>query len=152
MRNGSAKRVVPGVWFLGSIVTMVALHFSLPGLHLIPVPYRYGGVALILSGLGAGVWACGLFRRAGTTIAPSKTPAVPVLHGPFRFSRHPMYLGMMVALSGVAILLGTLTPCVILLAFFMLSARRFALAEEKLMEERFGEAYRQYKNRVRRWL
>jgi len=63
-----------------------------------------------------------------------------------------MYLGMTIALSGVAILLGSLTPCVIVPTFFMLSARRFALAEEKLMEETFGEAYRQYRKKVRRWL
>ncbi|MHC4481525.1 MAG: methyltransferase family protein [Planctomycetota bacterium] len=153
MRSNNGKRVVPGAWFLASIVTMVALDFAVPGVQVIPLPYRYdGGIALILAGLGAAVWAYCLFRRAGTTVEPSKRPAVPVLRGPFRVSRHPMYLGMTVALSGVAVLLGSLSPWVIVPAFFLLVARRFALAEEKVMEEIFGEGYCRYKRRVRRWL
>ena len=151
MRNKASKRIPPGAWFLASAVAMVILNSVLRGVQLIPVPYRYGGIVFVLVGLAIGLWALSFFEKIGTTLRPSKAPSVLVVRGPFRFSRHPMYLGLTFALCGFALLLGSLTPWAIVLAFFVLVARRSALAEEELAEKIFGDGYRRYKRRVRRW-
>lgn len=152
MRNKGAERVVPGVWFLGAVAAMLVVNRTVPGVRLLRAPYCYGGTVLVVAGLATGVWAVRLFRRIGTTVRPFRTPATLVVVGPFRFTRHPMYLGLTIALCGTATLLGGLSPWGIALAFFLLVARPAALTEERLMEETYGDEYGQYARRVRRWL
>ena len=152
MRNKPRAHVIPGVWFIAALAAMVALDRVAPGMRLIPTPWRYGGVLLITAGIGAGIWAVVLFRESGTTPRPHKTPAALVERGPYRFTRHPMYLGLTAALCGAALLLGSLSPWAVVAAFFVLVARRSALEEERAMEATFGAAYDRYKGRVRRWL
>jgi len=77
---------------------------------------------------------------------------VLVQDGPYRFSRHPMYLGMAVLLIGVWLLLGTLTPAVVVPAFVCIMELRFIRAEEASMEQTFGADYRDYRKKVRRWI
>jgi protein-S-isoprenylcysteine O-methyltransferase Ste14 len=72
--------------------------------------------------------------------------------GPFRFSRNPMYLGMVVALTGAALALGTPGPWLAALAMALLLRIRFIANEERALEASLGEAYLSYKRRVRRWL
>ena len=72
--------------------------------------------------------------------------------GPFRFSRHPMYVGFLGILLGAAVLAGTLLPLLVVPVMFVLFSVRFALPEVRHMEEQFGEEYRSYRTRVRRWL
>jgi protein-S-isoprenylcysteine O-methyltransferase Ste14 len=147
-----AERIVPGVWFLAAVGAMALLDATVPGARLIFAPYRYAGGLLIAAGIAMGVWAVVLFRRAGTTVRLSKAPKALVDRGPFRVSRHPMYLGLTLALCGAAALLSSLSPWAIALAFFLLVARPAALADEALMEETLGEEYRDYARKVRRWL
>ncbi|MGH8742056.1 MAG: methyltransferase family protein, partial [Burkholderiales bacterium] len=71
---------------------------------------------------------------------------------PYRFTRNPMYLGMSGALLGAAVYLGSLTPFVVVPAFMALLADRFIAPEEAFLERAFGQAYLDYKARVRRWL
>jgi protein-S-isoprenylcysteine O-methyltransferase Ste14 len=75
-----------------------------------------------------------------------------VLDGPFRFSRNPMYLGMVTLLIGVAIGLGSATPWLVIPAFFFLISKRFIAAEERKMEVEFGAEYLSYRSKVRRWI
>ena len=70
--------------------------------------------------------------------------------GPFRFSRNPMYLGLLLILAGTFILLGSLGPMVVLV-FVWLIMSQFVALEERALEARFGDACRRYKSRVRRW-
>jgi protein-S-isoprenylcysteine O-methyltransferase Ste14 len=75
-----------------------------------------------------------------------------VTHGVFAFSRNPMYLSMMLGLLGVFVALGSLTPLAAVPVFFLIIRRRFIAVEERMLEEAFGDDYRAYKSRVRRWL
>jgi protein-S-isoprenylcysteine O-methyltransferase Ste14 len=143
---------MPGEWSVAATAVMVLVHLAIPGPRLIPAPYRYGGAALIVAGVALGAWAVRLFRRGRTTLKLHKSPRALVRSGPYRFSRHPMYLALMLLLAGAAALLGSLSPWAIVLAFFLLVARPAALADERSMEEAFGEEYRQYAGEARRWL
>ena len=63
-----------------------------------------------------------------------------------------MYLSMMLGLLGIFVVLGSLTPLAVIPLFFLVIRTRFVAAEERKLEETFGDAYRNYTRRVRRWL
>ena len=145
-------KALPPAWFLIFVAIMLALHLLLPVCEVIGWPYRLLGVPPVLLGAGLNVWADALFKRARTTVNPFETSTRLVTSGPFRFSRHPMYLGGVLMLIGLAVLLGSLTPAAAVPAWVVLMRVRFVAVEEEMMAETFGEAYQEYRRRVRRWL
>ena len=148
----SSKRILPPTYFLASVALMVVLHFFLPIIESIPRPFNYLGLLPIAAGLVLNIWSSSLFKKSQTTIKPFEQPAKLVADGPFCFSRNPMYLGMVLALLGLFVLLGSLTPLVPIPVFVWIIATRFIPPEEKAMERSFGQDYLGYKNRVRRWI
>ena len=143
---------LPPVYFLLSLAAMGVLHAGVPIAHLIGEPYRYAGGALIVLAALLGFWALGLFRRAGTGVVPFSEATVLVIAGPYRFTRNPMYLGLAGILAGTALLLGSLTPWLVLPAFMRVIAGRFIAREEAMLEDKFGASYVAYRHAVRRWL
>ena len=146
------KALLPPTWLFMAAMAMLLLHFLIPVHEVVPSPYSYLGAPLILAGLALNIWADQLFKRAGTTVKPGERSTSLVVCGPYRFTRHPMYLGMIASLVGLAVLLGSVTPWAVVLAFILLVTIRYMPAEEKAMEEAFGEEYRRYCQRTRRWL
>ena len=145
-------KILPPVYFFGSMVLMIALHYGLPGPHIISGSIRYLGIILMGASLGFGLWARLLFVRMGTTVKPFQESSELVVLGPFNVTRNPMYLSMTVLLLGLAVLLGSLTPYFVVPLFVLIINRRFIPAEESMLERRFGESYRNYQARVRRWI
>lgn len=72
--------------------------------------------------------------------------------GVFRLSRNLMYLGMVLILAGIGILMGTLMPWFVIAPFIALLDALFIRVEETMLEATFGEAYREYKKQVRKWI
>ena len=93
-----------------------------------------------------------MFKKSKTTVKPHKNPTSLEVLGPFRVSRHPMYLGMSAILLGVAIILGSIITFVIPIFFVMLMEIMFIPFEEKNLEKAFGKKYLDYKMKVRRWI
>ena len=131
---------------------MGLLHFFLPLKILLSSPYRFAGAGLIVLSLGVGFWALYLFRRADTGVVPFTPVTVLVASGPYRLTRNPMYLSMAGILLGTAIVLGSFAPLLVIPVFMALIEWRFILAEEAMLVATLGEAYAEYKARVRRWL
>ncbi|MDR2877557.1 MAG: isoprenylcysteine carboxylmethyltransferase family protein [Chromatiales bacterium] len=99
----------------------------------------------------AGLWA---FRRKRTTVnpmAPQKTSAIVDI-GIYRFTRNPMYLGMMFMLCGWAMHLSSLWLLCGPLVFLLYIDRFQIVPEERALSSRFGKEYEAYRRRVRRWL
>jgi protein-S-isoprenylcysteine O-methyltransferase Ste14 len=153
--DAAAVRVFPPAVPLAAIGLGVALDrvWPLP-IVILSAPARYwiGGAIVVGAILGLGLWSVVLFRRSGQNENPWKpTPAI-VDRGPFRVTRNPMYLQMMLVCVGVAVALANawillLTP----VAAWVL--QRLAIEpEEAYLERKFGGTYREYKRRVRRWL
>jgi protein-S-isoprenylcysteine O-methyltransferase Ste14 len=92
------------------------------------------------------------FRRARTSLVPVRPATALITDGPFRFTRNPLYLGLALLYLGIALWLGVLWPVVLLPALILLVQQIVILREEAYLESRFGEAYRAYRARVRRWL
>ena len=143
--------IPPPLWALAFILAAWAVSRTLS----LPIVFQsaligwivfIGGVAIAASGRIA-------FAKAGTEVIPvSKKNTNLVATGPFRLTRNPMYLGILVALTGLAIVLGTAAGWVAALAFFFFVNFVSIPYEEKKMEAQFGEDYRSYKGRVRRWI
>ncbi len=145
-------RVIPPVYFAAAVAVMIALHWYLPLRRLMPRPWNWLGlvpiaVAAVLSG-----WAISLFIWRGTTVHPGHTPTRLVTGGPFRFTRNPMYVSLTLMLIGVAVLLGSVSPWLMVPLFVWGINHNIIPGEEARMVEAFGEKYRQYQARVRRWL
>ena len=131
---------------------MLGLHWIAPGWRLIPVPWNLSG----LLPLGLGLWvsyaAEAQFRRAKTTVSPYEMPVAFVRDGLYQFSRNPMYLGFAGILIGVALMLGSLTPTLVVPIFIALIDLGFIRMEERVMAEKFSERWRAYVQKVRRWI
>jgi protein-S-isoprenylcysteine O-methyltransferase Ste14 len=131
---------------------MIGLHLLLPWRRIVVFPLNTLGAVPIAVGVGANLWADRQFKRARTTVKPFEMPNTLVTAGAFSFSRHPMYTGMAMLLIGLAVFLGSVAPWLGVAGFVMVISWRFIPAEEKAMEEAFGEAYREYSKTVRRWV
>ncbi len=110
------------------------------------------GTLLAAAGLGWMLWAAWQFRQAQTTIFPTAMPEVLVDEGPYRFGRHPMYLGLTVALAGGALALGAPLLGLAAALFFGIVALVHVPFEEQRLRKRFGGWYSDYAASVRRWL
>ncbi len=148
----SELRILPPIYFFVALVVMFGLHYLLPIALLRGAVWLYLGVALIGSSVLFIVISARLFDKLGTTIRPFEESTALVVTGPFKYSRNPMYLGMVGVLMGLAVVLGTATPVVVIPVFVWLITRRFVLGEEAALEARFGDDYTEYRNRVGRWL
>jgi protein-S-isoprenylcysteine O-methyltransferase Ste14 len=134
------------------LVLPLLLHYLIPiGIVILP-PYSYTGAIVMLVGLGLMIWAARVFQKAGTGFKLEEGGSALVTSGPFRFSRNPMYLGILIWLIGFAILLGSLVVFVLPVIIFLLAQFILIPIEEKRMEQVFGKEYLDYKSRVRRWL
>ena len=110
------------------------------------------GAALVVAGLALILAAAGRFRRAGTRPEPWQPSTALVAAGVYRFTRNPMYLGMALVHAGLAFAFdGPLALAALPLALLVIDAQVIA-REERYLEAKFGEAYRAYRQRVRRWL
>lgn len=154
--DAAAVRVFPPAVPLLAVLLGVALEWLWPlGLgSLLPASLRYGAGVLVIAGavLGLGLPAVLLFRRGGQDENPWKPTPHLEARGPFRWTRNPMYLQMVLLCVGFAILLGNVWILVLTPAAGWALQRLAILPEEAYLERRFGDDYRAYKRRVRRWL
>jgi len=134
------------------IALPLLFHYLIPIRIVIPPPYSYTGAIVMLLGLGLMIWTARVFRKAGTGFQLQGGGSILVTSGPFRFSRNPMYLGMLVWLIGLAVLLGSLIVFIFPIIFFLLAHFLLIPIEERKMEQLFGQQFIEYRQRVRRWL
>ncbi len=143
---------LPPTYFVMLFLLAIGLHFILPIKNIILFPYNYLGFIFIIFGSVINIWADSLFKKSGTTVKPFEKPSRFITKGPFSISRHPMYLGFVSILFGLAVLLGSITVFLSPLAMIAILERKFIVYEEKNLEGLFGEDYIRYKNKARRWL
>lgn len=147
-------KIPPPVYLLVFIGAMWLTALYLPGITLIKSPWNLIGGILVLAALTVDFWSLGLFFRAHTTfnpIHPERTSHL-VTDGPYRYTRNPMYVGMLVILTGWGIYLAVLTPFLLLPIFVWVMTVQQIMPEESYLDAKFGECYRTYKQQVPRWL
>ena len=142
----------PPLIFLSALAVGFVLGHSLPRVSL-PVEMQLpiglvtlgGGVSLMRSFVQA-------FASAGTPLDPYKPSEAIVTGGPYRFSRNPGYLGMVLTYAGISVLTNSpwaLAPLPVAVA---LIDRGVIAREERYLARKFGEPYLAYTRRVRRWI
>ena len=119
------------------------------------IPWRPAfAIALVILGIALALAGVLAFRKAKTTVNPTKPEATStvVATGIYRFTRNPMYLGMLMVLVGCAVFLANAISF-LLLSLFVLYMNRFQIGpEERVLSEHFGSEYSSYMQSVRRWL
>jgi len=146
------SKIIPPIWFLFALLIQFGLHLGFPVLQLWQRPLAYIGLLPLVAGFALAGWGAATFKRAGTPVKPFDDVSALVTNGPFRFSRNPMYLGMLLVLTGVAALLGSATPFMVIPFFYGLIRDLFVIPEEALMKDLFGDQFTEYCAQVRRWL
>lgn len=133
-------------------VAMVALHFLFPFPRIIQPLWNLLGIVPLALGVTINLMADRAFHQANTTVKPFIELSTLVTEGVFRISRNPMYLGFVLILIGIAVLLGSLTPYVVILAFAIFLDRTFISVEERMLAEKFGAQWENYRQSTRRWI
>jgi protein-S-isoprenylcysteine O-methyltransferase Ste14 len=137
--------------FLVLIALPFLTHILFPVKIIIQKPYSYSGILLMIIGVYAMVKTSMLFRKAGNNFTLKDKSAKLLTAGIFKYSRNPMYLGMLLWLFGLAVILGSLTSFIYPVIFFVL-ANLMIPYEEKKLKQLYGNEYINYKRSVRRWI
>jgi protein-S-isoprenylcysteine O-methyltransferase Ste14 len=145
-------QIPPPVIYIAGFLVGVALELAFP---IGALPFA---LALIAGLVGGALWlafdasAMVLFHRARTSMVPMRPTTALVTSGPYRLTRNPMYVGMAFLYGGLALALGMIWSLALLPAILFMVDRFVIAREERYLEAKFGDEYRDYKARVRRWL
>ncbi len=138
------------------MLAWVLLGFGLERLWSLPFPssevLSVGGRALWALGAVAVFWAQFEFWKHKTTDGHTEPTTALITRGPFRLSRNPVYLGFAAAMVGAAVVYKSLYAVILAIPVMVAIHRLTVVPEEVYLEREFGETYRDYKRRVRRWL
>jgi protein-S-isoprenylcysteine O-methyltransferase Ste14 len=124
----------------------------------LPTSFRAGlsvpalGLVLVLGGFGLMAAAMRYFRLAGTPVETYLPSTELVTAGPYQLSRNPIYLALTLIYAGLALAVDSLWPLAALP--LLLAVMHFGVVrrEEAYLEQKFGDTYREYRTRVRRWV
>ena len=154
--DAAAVRIFPPAVPLLTIALGIGLEHVWPlGVaESVPAAARFvaGGAIVLGAILGLGLWSVVLFRRSGQDENPWKPTPQLVERGPFRISRNPMYLQMVLVCLGAAVALGNVWIALLTPVGGWVLQRLAILPEEAYLERKFGADYRSYRSRVRRWI
>lgn len=158
--NDSAQRDETGIRFPPPLIYGLfwlagfGIHRLAPVTLLAGEPAWMDPVGLVLIGAGVtlAITAALTFRAAGTNVNPTKPATTVVGHGPFRFTRNPMYLSLAAVYLGGVVMLNSLWPLMLLPITIWVIRTQIIAREEAYLERKFGATYLDYKKRVRRWL
>ena len=143
------------------LLFLAALLLGLASDHLLPLPFAVPEAELvhwILAGslilVGLALAAAGIrdFCRGGTPVPTNEPTRALVTTGIHGWSRNPIYAGMFLVYAGIGV--AARSPWILILALPLAITMRYGVVarEEAYLERRFGDAYRAYQARVRRWL
>lgn len=146
-------RIPPPVWTLLLLALASAASLLVAWRAIAYFPIVPLGAALIVLGIALSVSAAMLFRAEGTELNPaSESNRKLVVGGAFRFTRNPMYLGLVLLTLGIAFWVGTPPMFVVPILVFAIANWAHIPFEEAKMRRQFGSAFDDYTQRVRRWI
>jgi protein-S-isoprenylcysteine O-methyltransferase Ste14 len=145
----SAKvRIPPPVALVLTLVMTLVLEWF----HSIPVaiPRAAGGV-LFIGGISLVLLCAMIFRKNETALPPWQPTTKIVRSGPYQFTRNPIYTGFFLIVLGTSFMLGSLWGVFTCIPLFFFLDRYVIPLEEKYLEGKFGDTYREFKSKVGRW-
>lgn len=146
-------KLPPPVWAFFYLIAAGTASWMYPWRRLIDLRVVWLGAALITVGFALSLWAASLFRIEGTELNPtSETNKSLIIRGPYRFTRNPMYLGLVVLTLGAGFTVGSLPMFVVPVLLFATANWVHIPFEEAKMRRQFGGAFGAYTSKVRRWI
>jgi protein-S-isoprenylcysteine O-methyltransferase Ste14 len=146
------KKVLPPAYFLLALVVMVGLHAVFPAYRYWSFPLTVVGVLPLVVWILLNLVADREFKEEQTTVKPFEKSAVLTTKFPFSIGRHPMYLGMVLLLLGLALFFGTASSLLPVGGFAYIVNRVFVRGDEQMLAGTFGAEWERYQTRVRRWI
>jgi protein-S-isoprenylcysteine O-methyltransferase Ste14 len=144
--------VLPPLLYGVAFVAFLALRWFWPRPLLGRAMALWSGIALAMIAAAIAVWGIRTMRIAGTNVNPALPTTVVLTSGPFRFSRNPLYVALTLFYLGLTLALNTWWGIVVLVPLLIIMHYGVVLREERYLEQKFGEEYRQYQSSVRRYL
>lgn len=129
---------------------LVSLLF--PGLQMNHPVFTLSGITLLILGELLFFWAGHHLWRHNTAIHSHHKPSRLVIKGPYGISRNPMYLGLLLITIGTALLFANVLAFVGPILFFVFISMLVIPLEESMLSRSFGNSYRSYRSKIRRWL
>ena len=124
----------------------------LPMKPIIGFPWNLLGLPILSFGVYVSLKAKKQFRKSKTPISPNALPTQLHQNGLYRFTRNPMYLGIVIGLIGIALLTTSVINLVFPIIYFFIMDRLFIIKEEANLEKEFGKKILDYKRKTRRWI
>jgi protein-S-isoprenylcysteine O-methyltransferase Ste14 len=143
---------LPPVWLFAFMAAAWLIDRGLPLVEAFGPVYQVSGGLLMLVALGLIAWSALWFWRKKTTIEPHHTPTTLIVEGPYKLSRNPIYLALLMLLVGYVLRLGSLGPALLPFVYFWVLTRRFIEPEEAGLRRLFGAEAHAYLESTRRWL
>ncbi len=144
--------VPPPLVFLGYLIGVLIANWLIPFPTPWTIPLRVAGAIIAIAGFFLAGSAISQMRKAHTSPDPHHAVAALVTGGPYRFTRNPIYLGFLLIYLGFTLLAGTLWGLIVS-PFLIWTITGAAIhAEEVYLDGKFGDQYKEYRSRVRRWI
>ena len=145
-------KIYPPLMVLVGLIIQGTIAFMAPLEPMLVPLWQYIGVGLMLSAFALIIFLARGFSKNETTILPDGEPSQLMQSGLFSVSRNPIYLAMALLLTGSGLAFGHLLALLVVPVFIVLVQQIWIVKEEENLEAAFGQHYRNYKLRVRRWL
>lgn len=154
MGNGEHARVLvpPPLLYVAALAATLGLRALWPAPILDHPAHSWAGIGLLTAGLVFNAWGAVWLMRRRTPINPYKPTEALVTSGPFAISRNPLYVGLTVIFLGIVLLLDTFWGLAVLPPMLAMLHYGVVRREERYLERLFGDDYRRYRARVRRYL
>lgn len=144
--------IPPPILLVLLIAAATKIHLMVWGAFTIRPLTAIAGTLLMLGGLTLTAFCVRLFRAKDTPVRPTRPVKTVVINGPYAYSRNPIYLGMLLFLSGISVLLNSPAFALTVLLFWLTVHFGAVIPEERYLLRTQGNTYRQYQQQVRRWL
>jgi protein-S-isoprenylcysteine O-methyltransferase Ste14 len=140
----------PPLLYAGALAAALVVHWVWP-LRILDTMTPWLGLAVLALGLAIAIAGRRAMRAAATNVNPYRPSTAIVSSGPFRFTRNPLYVGLTLLYVGLTLAFNTWWGLILLPAILVVMHFGVVLREERYLEMKFGERYRQYRSTVRRY-
>ena len=130
----------------------VVIYYASPANTVLYIPYKFIGSTTVICGLTIMIWAWLQFKKSETNVCPTAETTSLITGGAYRICRNPMYLGILLILTGIAFFIGVMQALFAPTAFLLIMDKVFIPYEEDKLVKGFGEKYTEYVKSTRRWI
>ena len=144
------KLDIPPLWTVASIALMFGLNWAVP-YFIFDFPNAWVGYGFMAVGGGLILWSAYWFFHKKTTIEPHHRATTLLIEGPYKLTRNPIYLGMVIFAFGMVMYIGNPLTLIPWLALIAILHKRFVIPEEQGLRDTFGKPADDYIKATRRW-